>query len=92
MSSDNEKIPGVCGQVTEVFSRCVGYLRPVQQWNKGRKSEYAKRRLFTPSGELPEKPGYITDGYAYWSEICPNCGGKTMSVVRPGMVQCSKCG
>lgn len=33
----------VCGQPCEVYSRVVGYLRPVQQWNKGKRAEYAQR-------------------------------------------------
>ncbi|MBC7255610.1 MAG: ribonucleoside triphosphate reductase [Chloroflexi bacterium] len=33
-------------QPCEVYSRVVGYLRPVQQWNKGKKSEYALRKTF----------------------------------------------
>lgn len=33
-------------QSCEVYSRVVGYLRPVQQWNKGKKAEYAQRRTF----------------------------------------------
>jgi len=32
---------------TEVYSRVVGYLRPVQQWNKGKKVEYDMRKEFT---------------------------------------------
>ena len=31
---------------TEVYSRVVGYLRPVSQWNKGKKAEWADRRDF----------------------------------------------
>jgi ribonucleoside-triphosphate reductase len=33
-------------QPCEVYSRVVGYLRPVAQWNKGKKSEYDQRRTF----------------------------------------------
>jgi ribonucleoside-triphosphate reductase (formate) len=33
-------------QPCEVYSRVVGYLRPVQQWNKGKKAEYAQRQPF----------------------------------------------
>jgi len=33
-------------QPCEVYSRVVGYLRPVQQWNKGKVSEYARRKVF----------------------------------------------
>ena len=31
---------------TEVYSRVVGYLRPTQQWNKGKKAEYDMRKEF----------------------------------------------
>jgi ribonucleoside-triphosphate reductase (formate) len=30
----------------EVFSRIVGYLRPVEQWNDGKQEEFADRKLF----------------------------------------------
>lgn len=33
-------------QECEVFSRCVGYLRPVQQWNKGKREEFNMRKEF----------------------------------------------
>jgi len=31
---------------TEVYSRIVGYLRPVSGWNKGKKAEFADRVNF----------------------------------------------
>ncbi|MEE4262236.1 MAG: ribonucleoside triphosphate reductase, partial [Desulfobacteraceae bacterium] len=34
----------ICGQKTEVYSRVVGYLRPVKQWNEGKQAEYGNRR------------------------------------------------
>jgi anaerobic ribonucleoside-triphosphate reductase len=30
----------------EVYSRIVGYLRPVQNWNKGKRQEFAARRTY----------------------------------------------
>ena len=30
----------------EVYSRIVGYLRPVQNWNKGKQQEFAERRTY----------------------------------------------
>jgi len=30
----------------EVYSRVVGYLRPVSQWNKGKQQEYGDRKVF----------------------------------------------
>ena len=38
-----------CGQECEVFSRIVGYLRPVTQWNKGKQEEFKLRREFAVS-------------------------------------------
>jgi ribonucleoside-triphosphate reductase len=35
----------------EVYSRIVGYIRPVQQWNDGKQAEYADRVEFTASCE-----------------------------------------
>ncbi|MBW1774168.1 MAG: ribonucleoside triphosphate reductase [Deltaproteobacteria bacterium] len=35
-----------CHQETEVYSRVVGYLRPVKQWNKGKQAEYSMRKTF----------------------------------------------
>ena len=32
------------GTPCEVFSRVVGYLRPVQNWNDGKKEEYFLRQ------------------------------------------------
>ena len=32
-----------CDAVCEVWSRIVGYFRPVSEWNKGKKSEYGDR-------------------------------------------------
>lgn len=36
-----------CAQDTEIYSRVVGYLRPVQQWNDGKKSEFYQRSHFS---------------------------------------------
>lgn len=33
-------------QKCEVYSRVVGYIRPVQQWHKGKKQEYAERQEY----------------------------------------------
>ena len=33
-------------QKVEVWSRVMGYHRPVDQWNEGKKSEYAERVSF----------------------------------------------
>ncbi len=35
-----------CGKETEVYSRVVGYFRPVQKWNDGKKEEFKMRMNF----------------------------------------------
>jgi len=35
-----------CHEKAEVYSRIVGYLRPVQQWNKGKQQEFKERKSF----------------------------------------------
>jgi len=30
----------------EVYSRVVGYMRPVKQWNRGKQQEFYDRKLF----------------------------------------------
>ena len=36
----------ICHQETEVYSRVVGYLRPIKQWNSGKQAEYGDRKTF----------------------------------------------
>ena len=35
-----------CGNKTEVYSRVVGFYRPVQQWNDGKQQEFKERVPF----------------------------------------------
>ncbi|HOK09492.1 MAG TPA: ribonucleoside triphosphate reductase [Candidatus Hydrogenedens sp.] len=35
-----------CGRETEVYSRVVGYLRPVKQWNEGKQAEFMLRTRY----------------------------------------------
>jgi len=35
-----------CGTETEIYSRVVGYLRPVKQWNEGKQAEFKLRSLY----------------------------------------------
>lgn len=41
-------------QPCEVYSRVVGYLRPVAQWNFGKQREYKERKEFKVSKQLAE--------------------------------------
>jgi anaerobic ribonucleoside-triphosphate reductase len=51
-----------CGEACEVWSRSVGYLRPVDQWNPGKQVEFKHRRTYDRQ-LAPEHPaaGRTTD-------------------------------
>lgn len=40
-----------CGEATEVYSRVVGFLRPVSQWNKGKQAEFDMREHYDNAAE-----------------------------------------
>jgi len=42
MDKDLEKKRTEC----EVYSRVVGYMRPVSQWNLGKQQEFSDRKVF----------------------------------------------
>ena len=48
VTTEETKVP------CEVYSRIVGYLRPVQNWNKGKKQEFAERRTYRIREETTE--------------------------------------
>ncbi len=45
IKGEQEKCP-TCADDCEVYSRVVGYLRPVKQWNKGKQEEFGLRQEF----------------------------------------------
>ncbi|MFA6505569.1 MAG: anaerobic ribonucleoside-triphosphate reductase [Treponemataceae bacterium] len=42
------------GTPTEVYSRIVGYYRSVRNWNRGKREEYAERKLYDVRCGVPE--------------------------------------
>ncbi len=42
---EHETCP-TCGQPAEIFTRIVGYYRPVSRWNKGKQAEYVDRKVY----------------------------------------------
>lgn len=46
-----------CGNETEVYSRIVGYYRPVQNWNSGKQSEYKERKSFGLTNAIEKNNG-----------------------------------
>jgi len=45
IAGEHYKCP-LCGKTTEVWSRVVGFHRPVQNWNKGKQTEFKERVAF----------------------------------------------
>ena len=45
LNGKQERCPD-CNSETEVYSRVVGYLRPVKQWNPGKQAEFGLRKNF----------------------------------------------
>ncbi|HMB65575.1 MAG TPA: anaerobic ribonucleoside-triphosphate reductase [Patescibacteria group bacterium] len=39
-------------QPCEVYSRVVGWLTPVKNWNKGKRAEYRDRKTFKTGNDL----------------------------------------
>jgi len=53
LSGEQRQCPK-CGANCEVYSRVVGYLRPVDQWNDGKQAEFAIRRTFEKAVVIPQ--------------------------------------
>jgi anaerobic ribonucleoside-triphosphate reductase len=43
-----------CNRETEVFSRIVGYYRPIKLWNDGKKEEFRERLTFSEKKALED--------------------------------------
>ena len=46
LKGEHETCPE-CGSECEVYSRIVGYIRPISQWNKGKQAEFRTRKTFS---------------------------------------------
>jgi len=46
----------------EVYSRIVGYLRPVQAWNEGKQQEFSERRTYDLTGCATDEEGIAGAG------------------------------
>ena len=45
------------GRKTEVYSRCCGYLRPVDGWNLGKRQEFSERKTYKINAKRTEGKG-----------------------------------
>ena len=55
VSGEHKQCPN-CQANCEVYSRVVGYLRPVDQWNDGKQAEFAMRKTFDRSNIMASVP------------------------------------
>ena len=54
VAGEHEKCP-TCGDDCEIYSRVVGFIRPVKQWNKGKKAEFKNRKTFDIAQDLEKE-------------------------------------
>ena len=45
-----------CNEPCEVYSRVVGYLRPISQWNDGKRAEFELRKHYNVEPKANQKP------------------------------------
>jgi anaerobic ribonucleoside-triphosphate reductase len=55
-TNGEHKLCPTCGATCEVYSRVVGYLRPVDQWNDGKQAEFDIRKTFDRSTVVTSAP------------------------------------
>lgn len=80
-------LANVHGNEAEVYTRIVGYYRSVRNWNKGKRDEYNKRKLFELSCSRTQSAGsqteyntkqdmpqtHIVSIELFTKKTCPNC-------------------
>ncbi len=59
LKGKQEKCP-TCDAQTEVYSRVVGYLRPVKQWNNGKQAEFGMRKIYALPSDDQEDNCIVT--------------------------------
>ncbi|MCX7805078.1 MAG: ribonucleoside triphosphate reductase [Planctomycetota bacterium] len=75
-----------CGVETEVYSRVVGYLRPVKQWNDGKQAEFAIRSRYLIDRNVPacRVPAGQSSGAVGVRGCAPACAGGGIAAGRGG--------
>ena len=90
----------VCGKTTEVYSRITGYYRPVQNWNDGKREEFAARKVYdVANSHFTAKDGMVhhdenkcacaaevlTTPVLFTRNGCPNCKTSKMMLDKAGI-------
>lgn len=55
-----------CGRPNFVYTRVVGYIQPVQKWNKGKQEEFKNRKMYSldMNWDLDDPKQFDEDGHA----------------------------
>jgi hypothetical protein len=62
IATDNDiRLDDAERQPCEVWTRVMGYHRPVASFNRGKQSEFAERRFFSEAAIRPTEPGCGAD-------------------------------
>ena len=80
-----ERMMTVKGTDTEVYTRIVGYYRSVKNWNKGKRDEYNKRKLFSQPGRpsIREAVGSTVSTATFNEKPSPNRDSLSASTADP---------
>ncbi|MBR2870888.1 MAG: ribonucleoside triphosphate reductase, partial [Clostridia bacterium] len=88
-----------CGKTTEVYSRITGYYRPVQNWNDGKRAEFADRKVYDVANskfqakadnKAQKECAVVTDmelngPILFTRNGCPNCKTSKMMLDKAGV-------
>ena len=88
----------ICGKTTEVYSRITGYYRPVQNWNDGKREEFAMRKVYDVEhsafhkkdlncdcGKAAENTPELDGLLLFTRTGCPNCKTSKMMLDKAGI-------
>ncbi len=90
----------VCGKTTEVYSRITGYYRPVQNWNDGKRAEFANRKVYdienskfvakeascACESKAVDTDLIITKPILFTRNGCPNCKTSKLMLDKAGII------
>ena len=88
MNKLKKKIEEIKNAHIDVYSRIVGYYRPIRNWNKGKKAEYSERETFEKSIPKVNKEISTTEAiFLFWKNSCPSCTvPKAWATANPGLI------
>ena len=87
-----------CGNKTEVYARITGYYRPVQNWNDGKREEFANRKVYDIANSFMKKATkqeevceckaeepVTNELLLFTTKTCPNCKMAKMILDKAGI-------